>query len=487
MEGDRYMSATGAVLTATAPVLGKRKTQKEYIIHLASSPEPSANDTDYENIENQPRPKPMLVNGALVGGTKKRYKCTFLGCEKAYTKPSRLSEHERTHTGERPFTCDACDKSYFRETHLQAHARVHLPQSARSLACPEPNCDKRFWTSQHLRVHLEWHKGAKPFACTEGDCDEVFAKQHQLRSHMSTFHAPPGTKLYRCDHGDCTKSFSTNQHLRTHKKTHDEKRYTCVHSSCLATSNNEPKFFPTWTALQQHMRIAHPPTCTHPTCDGRVFSCHKNLRAHQKLHSLRDLEDQVNSAVISDTESTHEPPTKRRRGGELGRDWKCSLDGCEKDFKSKKALTTHINVSHLGKKDFACLKCGVRYGYKHLLQRHFARQHKQTPGSASDDSGGSVDEDARNESPIQERMDINTITGSAYAKRAQVNVRKALRCPYPDLGPITSENVVLHEEEVSRDGCYYVFSRAYDIRRHLRAVHGIEAEKEAVDKWAKGV
>lgn len=29
-----------------------------------------------------------------------------------------------------------------------------------------------------------------------------------------------------------------------------------------------------------------------------------------------------------------ERPTKRRRGGEVGRDWKCEEEGCIKDFKS---------------------------------------------------------------------------------------------------------------------------------------------------------
>ena len=32
--------------------------------------------------------------------TKRRFECTFDGCDKAYFKPSRLAEHELTHTGE---------------------------------------------------------------------------------------------------------------------------------------------------------------------------------------------------------------------------------------------------------------------------------------------------------------------------------------------------------------------------------------------------
>jgi len=46
---------------------------------------------------------PIIINGQLVAGTKKRYRCTFDGCGKGYSKPSRLEEHERSHTGQVSF------------------------------------------------------------------------------------------------------------------------------------------------------------------------------------------------------------------------------------------------------------------------------------------------------------------------------------------------------------------------------------------------
>ncbi|KAM6502079.1 transcription factor iiia [Amanita muscaria] len=443
--------------SGTATVLGKRKVQQEYILRLTSSPEPTADESDYELKSIS---KPTIVNGVLVKDTKKRYKCTFSDCDKAYTKPSRLAEHERTHTGERPFTCDICKKSYFRETHLQAHARTHLPQSARPLACSQPNCDKRFWTPQHLRVHLEWHNGVKLFACTEGDCHEAFAKQNQLRAHICAAHAPTGMKPFRCDHEGCMKSFNTNQHLRAHKKTHDEKRYTCVQGACLSTASNEPLYFPTWSALQDHIRTAHPPECTHESCHGRIFSSQRNLRAHQKLHALRDLEDQMNSSIISEPENGGEPLPKKRRGGEFGRDWKCSVDGCGKDFKSKKALRTHTNVSHLGERDFACLKCEAKYGYKHLLQGHVAKKHPEEDGNSPPESDSNADEVASESVGI-----IESITGTAYANRG-----KRIRCPYPNITGV--EGDCAGETSAGKE-CDYTFNRTYDLVRHLRAVHKV--------------
>ncbi|KAL1710673.1 hypothetical protein EV121DRAFT_192394 [Schizophyllum commune] len=522
-------------LTHTETVLGKRKA---YVLHLASSPEPSTaqSDSEYEPPEepiasgsrtparsrtpagsktptrsrapSRPRtPKaatgaPIIVNGQLVNDTKRRYACTYEGCDKAYSKPSRLEEHVRSHTGQRPFVCATCNKSYLRETHLQAHSRSHLPELARPFECTVAGCGKRLWTSQHLRVHLDWHYGAKPFQCTEEGCDEAFAKHHQLRTHICTVHCPEGTKPYRCEHADCTKSFSTNQKLRAHVRTHDETRYACLTCSPAAS-------FATWTALQHHNRTAHPPTCNHPSCNGKQFTSQKGLRAHQKLHEQQEVERAMNGNQ-SDAEDEDQPPRKKRRGGEVGRDWKCEVVGCGKDFKSKKALTTHTNVTHLGHRDFVCTHegCGRAFGYKHLLQRHVAKIHSRTSSSSSSEENevlgadaGTDDEDeqsAAEDTHGEENTLIDLITGSTYAKKAQDRLRTAtsLCCPFPDLSglpllsdaasnPISDANSTPLPTTSASHACEYVFSRAYDLRRHLRATHGLETDKDALDAWVR--
>ncbi|KAL1746200.1 hypothetical protein HDZ31DRAFT_62460 [Schizophyllum fasciatum] len=493
--------------TQTATVLGKRKA---YVLRLASSPEPSTaqSESEYEPEQGQGTPAkgttsaPIIVNGKLVKDTKKRYACTYAGCDKAYTKPSRLEEHVRSHTGQRPFVCATCGKSYLRDTHLQAHSRSHLPESARPLECPVPGCGKRLWTSQHLRVHVDWHNGAKPFQCTEEGCDEAFAKHHQLRTHICTVHCPEGTKPYRCEHAGCTKSFSTNQKLRAHARTHDETRYACL--TC-----TPPASFSNWTALQHHNRTAHPPTCSHPACNGRQFASQKGLRAHQKIHEQQDFERALHGIESDAEEDGDQPPKKRRRGGEVGRDWKCEVEGCGKDFKSKKALTTHTNVTHLGHRDFVCAHqgCGRAFGYKHLLQRHVAKLHSNATASSSSSDDENVDDGSEDEAAqdADERADeahpeestqpdastfIDLITGSTYAKKAQDRLRTAtsLSCPYPDLSglPIAPPATTGSSSSASTSHtCDYVFSRAYDLRRHLRATHGVETDKDALDTWVR--
>ncbi|KAF8972906.1 hypothetical protein BDZ97DRAFT_1649233 [Flammula alnicola] len=476
-------------------VLGKRKATRQIdtlVLHLSPTPTsetPLPDQSDCESSGQQASTSkglPIIINGQLVEDTKRRYRCMFKGCEKAYTKPSRLEEHERSHTGQRPFVCETCGNSYLRETHLHAHARSHLPETSRPFVCERDNCGKRFWTSQHLQVHHSWHDGAKPYKCNEVNCHEAFAKHHLLRAHVCSEHAPPGTKPYRCEHEGCTKSFDTNQHLKTHQKTHDGKRYTCVHVSCLAGVDDAPTFFPTWSALQSHMRMRHPPTCSHPSCNGRTFANQTNLRAHLKLHEEREADIEMDNGVESD-DNSDQAVRKKRRGGEYFRDWQCEVGDCGKDFKSKKALNTHTNVTHLGKRDFTCdyADCNHSFGYKHLLQRHQAKVH-QSVHPVTDFSGEDPSE-TEAQGGHEATFDIDMITGNAYAKRAEANVKnaKALCCPFPSLQDLTGDPCSVNPASHSIAACDYVFSRGYDLRRHLSASHDIMVSKETIDSWVR--
>jgi len=91
-------------------VLGKRKAarrEEDLILHLnsghASTPYTSQDEQSESGFNHSSThlisKTHIIVNGSLVSNTKRCYQCTYKGCEKAYTKPSRLEEHERSHTG----------------------------------------------------------------------------------------------------------------------------------------------------------------------------------------------------------------------------------------------------------------------------------------------------------------------------------------------------------------------------------------------------
>jgi general transcription factor IIIA len=144
-------------------------------------------------------------------------------------------------------------------------------------------------------------------------------------------------------------------------------------------------------------------------------------------------------------------------------------------------MLVHQEVNHEGKRDFVCPhdECQKAFGYRHLLKRHLLSRHEQ-------DSDGAETEVSQPESHRTEvdHMDIDTITGFAYASHAQLRVRenRALLCPYPNL---TGLQLQLPLEAESGLPCQFVFSRGYDMWRHLRAVHKVEIPRAIVDDWVR--
>lgn len=158
-------------------------------------------------------------------------------------------------------------------------------------------------------------------------------------------------------------------------------------------------------------------------------------------------------------------------------------------------MTTHINVNHLNQRNFVCDHegCGRAFGYKHLLQRHCAKLHGVHTAEADGADSEADGDDGTNQLEREEESFIEVLTGRAYKRRrlevqtdsgTTSKARKILRCPWPHFIS-GSESMQVAEEKDSKMQCEAIFHRAYDLRRHLKADHGLEVGKEEMVAWVE--
>ncbi|KAF2155976.1 hypothetical protein K461DRAFT_290945 [Myriangium duriaei CBS 260.36] len=316
----------------------------------------------------------------------KNFLCDFPGCGKAYNRPVRLAEHQRSHTNERPFVCkhEGCGKSFLRDSHLKHHVKSQH-ENLRDWVCDWPGCGQAFATGQRMRTHRKRHEDREQFRCTGfPPCEQQFRKQETLERHIASVHLKDAP--YVCEHLDeesgqaCEKRFKQASGLSWHReREHESTKPKHFCNQCTPAADeadntsqqnaNGPEAkltgFSSYSELQVHIKDVHPPTCNH--C-GHVCSTASQLKAHMDIEHV-DLEER--------------------------RTIPCQEPTCARKFTKKGNMLVHYRSAHEEQK-FVCGQfavggskivpewdgigaCGRGFATKASLEKHVRTQHLNLP------------------------------------------------------------------------------------------------------------
>ncbi|GAB9467579.1 Zinc finger protein [Globisporangium polare] len=150
-------------------------TETEAIVATESVPSPASQPKDEQPASQEQKQKP-------------RFRCPEPGCTRTFNRKYTLSEHSKTHTGEKPHVCPVrtCGKRFTTSGNLSRHKRLHGPMMP--IACPVVGCECAFSSDSKLEKHMTFHFGTAEHACVVPGCGKTFSTFGNHNRHMRNQH-----------------------------------------------------------------------------------------------------------------------------------------------------------------------------------------------------------------------------------------------------------------------------------------------------------